>query len=57
MLKRRADGRVRALARKVGLRVRCKEGRYTILGAFNDTPEIENVSAETAYRWLKAFFA
>jgi hypothetical protein len=43
ILQRRADNRVRALARKTGLRVRCKQGRYTILGAFNDTVIIENV--------------
>jgi hypothetical protein len=44
------------LARKVGLRVRCKKGRYTFLGAFTDTVEIENVTAATAVQLLKEFY-
>lgn len=55
MLRRRADSRVRSLARKVGLRVRCKGGRYAILGAFTDRAKIENVNAATAIQWLIEF--
>jgi hypothetical protein len=56
MLRRRADNRVRALARKIGLRVRSKNGRYTILGAFNDKVLLEDATAATAVQWLKEFY-
>jgi hypothetical protein len=42
ILRRRADARLRRLARNVGLRVRCKQGRYAILGAFSDSEMVDN---------------
>jgi hypothetical protein len=55
VLRRQADSRVRALARMVGLRVRCKQGRYTILRTFSDTVEIESATEATVVAWIMEF--
>ena len=52
-LKRRADNQVRALARKVGLRARCKRGHYTILRALSDATR---ALASRERSWLELFW-